>query len=159
MKAISNTSPVIFLHAAGLLAQIGELFEELWVPPGVIAELDAGVAEGYPRPDLTSLAFLRILNPSHPPSEWLALDLGPGELDAMSLALEYPNQVVLLDDALARRVAEAAGLTVWGTLRVILELKVCGAIASVAPTLDELVRAGMWLSQDVRTRVLRLAGE
>ena len=57
------------------------------------------------------------------PSEWLATDLGPGELAALALALENPGRIVLLDDALARRVAEAAGLTVWGTLRVFLEAK------------------------------------
>jgi predicted nucleic acid-binding protein len=39
------------------------------------------------------------------PSEWLSLDLGTGELEAMALALENRRHVVLLDDALARRIA------------------------------------------------------
>jgi predicted nucleic acid-binding protein len=47
-----------------------------------------------------------------------------GELAAIALALENPSKIVLLDDALARRKAEAAGLVVWGTLKVVLEANV-----------------------------------
>lgn len=67
------------------------------------------------------------------PSEWLALDLGPGELAAMALALENPDMIVLLDDQLARHTAQAAGLSVWGTLRVLLEAKSFGLITKVEP--------------------------
>ena len=77
----------------------------------------------------------------------------------MSLALENPMHIVLLDDALARRVAEAAGLTVLGTLRLILEAKSHGLIDQVAPVLDALAEAGMWMSDDIRRRILRLARE
>ncbi len=77
----------------------------------------------------------------------------------MSLALENPASIVLLDDALARRVAQAAGLQVWGTLRVTLEAKRHGLITEVAPVLDRLQTSGMWLSADVRARLLALAGE
>ncbi len=77
----------------------------------------------------------------------------------MALALENPERIVLLDDGLARRIAEAAGLTVWGTLRILLEAKSRGWIERVAPLLDRLVMTGMWISDDVRQRVLALADE
>ena len=48
MKAVSNTSPLIFLNATGLLSSLSELFEELLVPSAVIVELRAGEGEGYP---------------------------------------------------------------------------------------------------------------
>lgn len=159
MKAISNTSSLILLHAVGHLNWLAVLFEEVWVPTEVVDELAAGQAEGYPAPALEALPFIRVATPRHPPSEWLALDLGPGELAAMTLALENRAHIVLLDDALARRVALAAGLTVWGTLRLILEAKATGEIDSIVAVLDELVDAGMWLTDDIRARLLRLAGE
>lgn len=93
------------------------------------------------------------------PSEWLTLDLGPGELAALALALEHPNRVVLLDDGLARRIAEAAGLMVWGTLKVLLEAKSQGLTAGIEPLVKRLEDAGMWMSDDIRRRVLALAGE
>jgi hypothetical protein len=93
------------------------------------------------------------------PSAWLALDLGAGELAAMALALEHPEKVVLLDDTLARRIAQAAGLQVWGTLKILLEAKSQGLTEAIRPWVDRLGDAGMWLSEDIRQRVLALANE
>lgn len=93
------------------------------------------------------------------PSEWLSLDLGPGELAAMALALEYRTHAVLLDDMRARRTAQAAGLVVWGTLKVLLEAKSQGLTESIAPFVNRLGETGMWLSEEIRERILELAGE
>ncbi len=93
------------------------------------------------------------------PSEWFAVDLGAGELAAMSLAMEYPENIILLDDALARRTAKAAGLNVWGTLRILLEGKSHGLIENVKPQLNLLEDGGMWVSEGIRQRLLALAGE
>ncbi len=93
------------------------------------------------------------------PSEWLALDLGAGELGAMALALENPDRIVLLDDMLARRTAQVAGLQVWGTLKVLLEAKSQGLIETLEPYISRLGDAGMWISAEVKQRILILAGE
>lgn len=94
-----------------------------------------------------------------PVSEWLSADLGAGELAAIALGLEHPAKILLLDDALARRKAEAAGLVVWGTLKVVLEAKGRGLTERIEPLVDRLAHAGLWFSADVRRRVLVLAGE
>lgn len=93
------------------------------------------------------------------PAEWLALDLGPGELAAMALAFENPDRVLLLDDMLARRTAQAAGLTVRGTLSVLLDAKAQGIINAVEPFVKRLQDAGLWVSEDIRRRILALARE
>lgn len=157
--AICNTSPLLYLHRAGALGQLRELFGRVWVPGAVVEELQEGRRRGHDVPDPEDYAWLVVVEPEAVPSEWLALDLGRGELAAMALALENPTQVVLLDDALARRIAHAAGLEVWGTLRVLLQAKDQGLILSLAPLLDRLQDAGMWISAGVRRRVLALAGE
>ena len=118
-----------------------------------------GARRGFDVPDIENNTRLVIVNPNHTPSEWLALDLGSGELAAMALALENPDCVVLLDDALARRTSQAAGLTVWGTLRILLEAKANGLIETVKPHLDQLDRAGLWMSTDIQQRILTLADE
>jgi len=93
------------------------------------------------------------------PSEWLALDLGAGEVAVMALGLENPEHIILLDDMLARRTAQAAGLHVWGTLKVLLEAKAQGLVNKVEPFVANLNDAGMWVSNEVRQRILILAGE
>jgi len=122
-EAISNTSPLLYLHRVQALHLLPALFSEVWTPRAVLRELSTGRERGHDVPDLSSHTWLQVMEPRVMPSEWLATDLGPGELAALALALENPGRIVLLDDALARRVAEAAGLTVWGTLRVFLEAK------------------------------------
>lgn len=157
--AISNTSPLLYLYRIRVLDWLPQLLDEIWVPGAVVAELREGLRRGYDVPDPRSYAWLQTVDPRVVPSEWLALDLGAGELAAMALALENPNHTVLLDDALARRTAQAAGLKVWGTLKVLLEAKVHGLTESIEPLIDRLEDAGMWISKDVRRRVLALAGE
>jgi len=157
--AISDTSPLLYLHRIAGLEWLRVMFQEVWIPDAVADELDAGRQRGYDVPGTTQLVWIKRANPSDTPQEWLSLELGRGELAAMALALENPRCVVLLDDLLARRIARAAGLEVWGTLRVLLEAKEKGLVSSVAPYVDRLTDAGLWLSADIRLRILRLAGE
>ncbi len=105
--AISNTSPLFYLHQIRRLDWLPILFDEIWTPHAVILELQEGKRRGYDVPNADEYSWLTIVNPRYIPSEWLALDLGPGELAAMSLALEHPQRCILLDDGLARRTAQA----------------------------------------------------
>ena len=158
-EAISNTSPLLYLHRIGAIDWLPCLFTVVWAPSAVAGELKLGKVRGYDVPVPEELNWLQIVDARATPSEWLALDLGPGELAAMALALENPTRVILLDDMLARRTAQAAGLTVWGTLKVLLEAKKQGITDRIAPCLSRLSESGMWLSDDIRQRILRLAGE
>lgn len=158
-EAISNTSPLLYLYRIDCLDWLAQLFNDVWIPQAVVVEFGAGQQRGYDVPMPAHYPWLNVVDPHAMPSEWLALDLGPGELSAMALALENPGRVLLLDDTLARRTAQAAGLTVWGTLRVTLEAKDRGLTDRVAPLLDRLSDSGMWLSAGIRQRILALAGE
>ncbi|HEY3568579.1 MAG TPA: DUF3368 domain-containing protein [Thermoanaerobaculia bacterium] len=158
-RAISNTSPLLYLYRIGALEWLQALFSETWIPQAVVEELREGRRRGHDVPYPEGIGWLSVVEPRSVPSEWLALDLGAGELAAMALALEHPDRIVLLDDALARRIGQAAGLKVWGTLRVLLEAKTAGLTDSLSPHLDELASAGMWISKGIRERVLALAGE
>lgn len=136
-----------------------KLFDEIWIPDAVKSELFHGQSRGYDVPVPDDFKWLQIVNPKSLPSEWLALDLGPGEVAAMSLGLENPTNVILLDDMLARRTAQAAGLPVWGTLKILLEAKSQGMIDRVEPFIVRLNESGMWISADLKRRILALAGE
>jgi predicted nucleic acid-binding protein len=159
LKAISNTSPLLYLYRIGAINWLSELFEEVWIPEAVKNELLAGRSKGYDVPNPDEYPWLSVVNPKSMPSEWLALDLGIGEIAAMALALENPKRIVLLDDLLARRTAQVAGLQVWGTLKVLLEAKSHGLVDRIEPYITKLSESGMWVSAEVRQRILKLAGE
>jgi predicted nucleic acid-binding protein len=77
--AISNTSPLLYLHRIDVLEWLPRLFSEVWIPQAVVSELDEGRRRGYDVLDPTDQAWLRQVDPRQMPSEWLALDLGAGE--------------------------------------------------------------------------------
>jgi len=158
-SVISNTSPLLYLHRIGAIHLLPKLFDKIWIPDAVKDELLVGKSKGYDVPVPGELDWLQIVNPKSMPSEWLALDLGSGEVAAMSLALENPKHVILLDDMLARRTAQAAGLSVWGTLKVLLEAKSRGLVEKVEPFVAKLNDSGMWISSDLNQRILKLADE
>lgn len=158
-KVISNTSPLLYLYRIGGINWLPKLFAEVWTPEAVKDELLAGRSKGYDVPNPADFNWLQIVNPKSMPSEWLALDLGAGEIAAMALALENPNHIVLLDDMLARRTAQAAGLQIWGTLKVLLEAKSQGLVDKIEPYIINLSEVGMWVSTEVKQRILILAGE
>ncbi len=158
-EAITNTSPLIYLDRIRRLEWLPELFTEVWVPTAVIDELNEGRSHGHQGLDLEGIPRIRVVAPENQPSEWLSSDLGPGELAAITLAMENPERTLILDDGLARRTARAAGLDVWGTLRVLLEAKSKGLTDRIEPLVDQLSRAGLWFSEDIRRRILALADE
>ncbi len=84
LKAISNTSPLLYLHRGGILEWLPQLFNEIWIPNAVVLELEEGQQGGYDVPNPKEYDWLEIIDPRIVPSEWLALDLGAGELAAMS---------------------------------------------------------------------------
>ncbi len=157
--AISNTSPLLYLHRIAALSWLPQLFGEVWVPGAVWQELCDGRLRGFDVPDLKGLDWVRTVEPRSVPSEWLTRDLGPGELAVLALGIENPARVALLDDGLARDIGHAAGLQVWGTLRILLEAKSIGLTEKVATLVDRLREVGMWISEDIRLRILALAGE
>jgi len=159
LKAVSNISPLLYLYRIGGIEWLPRLFDEVWTPEAVKNELHAGRNKGYDVPNPDDYSWLNVVNPKSAPSEWLALDLGVGEIAAMALALENPDRVVLLDDMLARRTAQVAGLQVWGTLKVLLEARSHGIIEKVEPYVSKLSDSGMWISAEIKERILKLAGE
>jgi predicted nucleic acid-binding protein len=158
-NAITNTSPLLYLYRADVIEWLPQMFGEIWTPKAVIEKLNEGQRKGYDVPVPANYDWLKVVAPHSVPSEWLTLDLGMGELETMALVLENTERIVILDDALARRIAQAAGITVWGTLKVLLEAKARGITKSIRPYVDQLQESGMWISEDIRQRILALAGE
>ena len=89
----------------------------------------------------------------------MVTDLGAGEREVLALALETPDAICIVDDALARRIAGALQLRVTGTLGVLIDAKRAGLISALRPQLDQLHSLGFRLAAHTRTAVLKIAGE
>ena len=76
-----------------------------------------------------------------------------------ALALETPDSISVLDDALARQVAGALHLRFTGTLGILIDAKRAGIIPAVRPLLDQLQSLGFRVAAHTRAAVLKLTSE
>lgn len=149
---VADASPLIALHQIGQLSLLSRLFGEVMVPPAVAHEATPSLPE---RPAwLGTVALAQPIS-----SEILRASLGPGESEALSLALELHADVLILDDRQARRLGLGLGLPVVGTAGILRRAKRAGFIPAVRPLLDQLLGFGFHLSPAIRAKILEDAGE
>jgi predicted nucleic acid-binding protein len=159
MLAISNTSPLLYLHQVSELDLLRQLYGRVRLPPAVATELKADAVLGIAVPSPDAIDWLEIRPVRNPDLIPLINDLGPGEAEAIALGLEHPGSLIILDDQLGRRIGQAAGLRITVTLGVLLKAKRSGLIPSVAAILSKLRMAGMWIGDDLTAEVIGVAGE
>jgi predicted nucleic acid-binding protein len=158
LVVVADTSPLNYLVLLGCPDVLVHLYGKVLVPMAVLREL------GHPntptevqvwianRPPWLELAAVTATAPSLPAK------LGPGEREAISLAIERSADVILIDDGPGRSAAKARNLTVNGTLFVVLEAALQGHLDFEA-TLAGLHQIGFRFSQaveeDMRGRYLK----
>lgn len=156
MIVVADSSPLIYLSRAGVLDVLADVFGEVFLPATVWAEVvDA-------RPDAPGVGALRA-------APWLLVDLralpdvdlglDPGETAAILLAEALHADFLLIDERAGRIVAERRGLSVRGTLGVLVRAKEAGALPALGPVLDALVKDGFRLSPVLVAEALLRVGE
>ncbi|MCJ7686229.1 MAG: DUF3368 domain-containing protein [Desulfobacteraceae bacterium] len=156
---IVDTSPIQYLHQIGQLSLLARLSGSIIAPPQVVKELETGRDLGIDLPNIRTLNWVNVRSPQSIAALPLVKDLGPGETQVLALALELPGAVVIIDDNLARQVAESLNIKLMGTLRVLLDAKLAGMVPAVAPLLDQLQCLRFRVDQKTRLAVLKMAGE
>ena len=158
-EVICNTSPLQYLHQIGQLELLPALVSRVVVPTAVAEELAEGRRRGLDLPVPEMLPWVELAVPANEQVVRLVADLGPGETEVLLLALEQTDPVVILDDALARRHAEMLGISLTGTLGILLDAKRRGLVPALIPLIDDLQRLGFRLSERTRHAVVRMARE
>ena len=125
---VSDTSPIRALAHLELLPLLGELYDEVVIPPAVFDELTRKGKRFTPLSP-ADLALFRLREPAlDVPQTAEFLELDAGEREAIRLALELSADGLLIDEHCGRQVATAFGLRVTGTLI----LKLCLVNSSFA---------------------------
>ncbi len=89
----------------------------------------------------------------------LELQLDKGESSAIALAIEMPESIFILDDFKARKIAQQLGLTITGTIGVIVKAKLIGKIPSIKPYLDKIKITNFRISSEIEEQALKEANE
>ena len=152
---VVDASPLIILGQAGKLELLERLSERLVVPAAVAEEVLAGPEDAAHRALRTGWGEQRLADVPEAVAEW---SLGQGESAVIALALEL-GATAVLDDRSARRCARAFGVSVIGTLGVILRAKRCGLVDAAAPIIRSVLDAGLFYEDEGVRRLLEGVGE
>ena len=145
---VIDSTCLIALERIDQLALISQIFPAVIVPPGVQSEFGAS---------LNWLTIQPVKNSAI--VETLKTQIDDGEAQAIALALELENVLLVLDDKKARRVAQQLGLKVIGTIGVLVDAKRKGVIPAIAPLLTALEKVNFRLTQALHYEALRLCDE
>jgi len=133
--------------------------ERVLVPRAVLDEI-----ETYGSTDITvqvidQTSWLEIVEPIPFPDVITGLRLGRGESAVLTWALAHPGCAAILDDRDARMHAGRLGVPHVGTLGLIVDAKARGSIEQAEPAIEQVRRAGLYLSDRLVRETLVLLGE
>jgi predicted nucleic acid-binding protein len=157
---VADAGPLIALARIDLLHLFARLRIAVYLPPTVEQECARDLAKPGARGIRAAIddGSLLIKAASQFANLTLPAAMGAGEAEAIRLALEL-EAVVLLDDQLARKAANRAGLAVIGVSGLLLVAKQKKVIPQVGPYLKHLCTSGYRLSNRLVDEVLAKAGE
>ncbi|MDQ2920117.1 MAG: DUF3368 domain-containing protein [Acidobacteriota bacterium] len=158
-KVVANASPLIILFRGGLADLLPQLFTEITVPNGVCDEIIAGGPSDSASTALPETSWIHSVEIDAVTPEILIWNLGVGESEVLSLALADKSYVAMIDDRAARNCARTFGIQTIGTGGALVLAKRRGLIPSVSIALQQLVDAGLWLSDEIMTLLRTQAGE
>lgn len=158
-RGVINASPLIFLSRAHHLDLLHHVVEHVLVLEPVAAEIRKKGASDITVKAIESGPWMEIVPTPIVPDMVLQWSLGPGESSVLALASSDSNLIAIIDDLAGRRCAASLGIPVRGTLGIVLIAKKQGFIKSARSVMEDLIRAGLYLSPALLDAVLERAGE
>jgi len=150
---VSDTGPLAYLVAIGIVDCLPTLYGQVLIPPSVLEELRhaSSPASVWAKklPD-----WISAVAPTSIPE---GLPLDPGERDAIALALEFSADRVLIDEKQGREAARKMGLKVAGTLAVLIH----GSeqqLFNGESALDQLATTNFYASRELLAQVRKILG-
>ena len=157
--SVVNASPVIFFSRAQKMELLHQFADRVFVPEPVADEINMRGAQDITAKSVKSASWIEIVSPPPTPeiiSDWA---LGAGESSVLAYAHANPGVEAIIDDLSGRRCAALLKIPVRGTLGIILVAKKRGLIPKARPVIEELIKAGLYLSRQILNEALKRVGE
>jgi predicted nucleic acid-binding protein len=159
MKAVVNSSPLIFLVKIGKLDLLNKLFDEVIIPKAVYEE---AVLSGKPDKNeiIKNLSWIKVEEVKDKRLvKFLMNFIDYGESEVIAYAVENNIDLVILDDKDARKIARELDLKVIGTLGILIISKKKGYINEIKPLLEKLITNNFRVSEKLLKKILEEVGE
>lgn len=152
---VTNTTPLLTLTAAtGSLDILQSLYERVIVPYEVVTEIQVG-GKTFFGVDMFEQAFwLECRSSPVLINTWLKNTLDTGEASVIQTALNENISLVCIDETVGRRIARLNGLTLTGSIGILLKAKMLGYPVSIPDAIKRMQQHGIWLSQRLVAQAL-----
>ncbi len=158
MIVIGDSSALVALSICEALPLLESLFEKIYVPEAVYKEVsikgksEADALTDYlgTRIKIVETDKIQVMN---------GANLGTGEQEAIALYKSLSADLLIIDDARAKKIAYANGLEVMGSVGVLLLAKQRGLLKNIRPMLNLLAVSDIHLGSNIIEKALKLAAE
>jgi predicted nucleic acid-binding protein len=146
---ISDTSCLILLDKINELDILHRLFGSVTTTPEI--------AEEFGKPLPSWVGIQHCADKDYQSSIEATVD--SGEASAIALAIELQNCLLIIDDLKGRKLAQQLGLTITGTIGVLVDAKLSGIISSIKPILTKIRATDFRITDALEQIILKKAGE
>lgn len=160
MIVVSNADPIIALSRIHHLDVLHSLFGIVHIPSVVKREIDncCSTMAGYSQ--IFTSNWIHVVDVGDElAAQFLMNRLDAGESYSIVLALQMRADILLIDEALGRRVAESKSLKKTGTIGALVLAKKAGLIPAVTPVLNQLRDDGFRMTEALYQTAKTLVGE
>lgn len=159
-KVIVNTTPLIALCHVGQLNLLKKMYGEIMIPHAVYRELSEKQESVCKKQVDASLDWIHVEEIENQMAKSMfKTQLHDGEVEVMILAKERDADIVIIDDANAKKHAKYLKLPVTGTLGVLIKAKKQGYISELKPIIQEMVNKNIYISEKLMQLCLEMVNE
>lgn len=146
---ISDTSCLILLDKIEELDILNKLFGTIITTREVAEEFGEPLPLWFELRQPTDKNYQSIIEAS----------VDKGEASAIALAIELEDCLLIIDDLKGRKFAHQLGLSIIGTIGIIVDAKLVGIIPSVKPILAKIKATNFRITEQLELLILKRAGE
>lgn len=168
-KAVSNSTPLIYLAKVNKLELMRELFQQVFIPDSIYHEVvtrgkelripDAAIVEKAVN---SWILMEKVKEDTYKEYAFLTTNprLGLGEKEALLLCKQLEADYFLADDKEARRIAKMLNIKPVGTCGIIIAAYKRGIVdrKTAIDTINELIKAGLRISTLLYKKILHELG-
>lgn len=159
-KVVVNTTPLIALSHVGQLSILKKLYGEIIIPEAVYRELSVKADSVCKKAVDSSLDWIRVDKiKNQMAKDMYKTQLHDGEVEVMILSKEIAADVVIIDDANAKKHAKYLELPVTGTLGVLIKARQEGYVDELKPILQQMMENGIYISRSLLELCLKQVRE
>lgn len=159
-NVIVNTTPLIALCHVGQIDLLKKMYGTISIPEAVYRELSAKKESICKKQVDASLDWIHVYKIENQMAKAMfKTQLHDGEVEVMILAKEKNADVVIMDDANAKKYAKYLKLPVTGTLGVLIKAKRQGYVSELKPIIQEMINKNIYISEKLMKLCLEQVNE